>query len=154
MFRGNFWVSIKIWKIWIDASWYSSRGGSFGSNSSLGLPLGSWFKFGEVLNPILQKMEQRLAGWKKMYLSRGTRLTLIKSTLSSLSTICLWVHVPIFVAKRIEKLQRDFPWGGWGDEFISNLVCGKGFVNHYSRMVFQGKQEPFWYLFMEACQCG
>jgi hypothetical protein len=43
-------------------------------------------------------------------LSKGGRMTLIKNTLSNLSTyICLF---PILVGmtNRIEKLQRDFLW--------------------------------------------
>ena len=43
-----------------------------------------------------------LAGWKKLYLSKGGRLMLLKSTLSSL---------PTYVANKIEKLHRDFLWG-------------------------------------------
>ena len=39
-----------------------------------------------IWNPILEKIEQKLAGWKKLYLSKGGRLTLLKSTLSSIPT--------------------------------------------------------------------
>ena len=42
------------------------------------------FKY--VWNPILEKINKKLAGWKKLYLSKGGRLTLLKSTLSSLPT--------------------------------------------------------------------
>jgi hypothetical protein len=55
----------------------------------LSLPLGASFKASSIWNPILEKIERRLAGWKKIYLSKGGRLTLLKSTLSSLPlTIC------------------------------------------------------------------
>jgi hypothetical protein len=48
---------------------------------------------------------------------------LIKSTLSSLPTYFLSLFaVPSSVAHRIEKLQRDFLWGGIGDEFKYHLV--------------------------------
>ena len=49
----------------------------------LGLPLGAKW------NPIIEKVERRLAGWKRLYLSKGGRLTLIKSTLSNLLTYLL-----------------------------------------------------------------
>ena len=41
---------------------------------------------------ILEKMEKKLAGWKKFYLSKEGQLTLIKSILSSLTTyyLSLW----------------------------------------------------------------
>ncbi len=60
--------------------------------SYLGLPLGASFKASSVWNPILEKVERRLAGWKKLYLSKGERLTLLKSTLSSLPTY----HLSLF----------------------------------------------------------
>ena len=55
----------------------------------LGLPLGAKFKEKTIWNPILEKMERKLAGWKKLYLSEGGRVTLIKSTLSNLPTYFL-----------------------------------------------------------------
>ncbi len=75
----------------------------------LGLPLGAQYKSKEIWNPILEKMERHLAGWKRLYLSKGGRLTLIKSTLSSLPTYFFSLFpIPSSVAKRIEKIQRDF----------------------------------------------
>ena len=52
----------------------------------LGLPLGAKFKDKTIWNPILEKIERRLAGWKCLYLSKGGRVTLIKSTISNLPT--------------------------------------------------------------------
>ena len=89
----------------------------------LGLPLGASFKDKSIWNPILEKMERRLAGWKKLYLSKGGKVTLIKSTLSSLPTYFLSLFpIPAKVAKRIEKLQRDFLWSGIGDDRKIHLV--------------------------------
>ena len=55
----------------------------------LGLPLGASFKDKTIWNPILEKIERRLAGWKMLYLSKGDKVTFIKSTLSSLPTYFL-----------------------------------------------------------------
>ena len=70
----------------------------------LGLPLGAKFKKVSLWNPILEKMERRLADWKRLYLSKGGRATLIKSTLSSLSTYFLSILlIPGKVANCMEK---------------------------------------------------
>uniref|UniRef100_A0A2N9GCH1 Reverse transcriptase domain-containing protein n=1 Tax=Fagus sylvatica TaxID=28930 RepID=A0A2N9GCH1_FAGSY len=63
----------------------------------LGLPLGAKFKETTIWNLIIEKMEHRLAGWKRLYLSKG-------------------------VANRLEKLQRDFLWSGLGSKFKYHLV--------------------------------
>ena len=66
-----------------------------------------------IWNPILEKFHGKLARWKKLYLSKGGRLTLLKSTLSSLSTYYLSLFtIPSHVANKIEKMQRDFLWVG------------------------------------------
>ena len=89
----------------------------------LGLPLGAKFKDKSIWIPILEKMERKLAGWKKLCLSKGGRVTLIKITLSNLPTDFLFLF-PILasVANRIARLQRDFLWGGLGDEPKFHLV--------------------------------
>ena len=60
---------------------------------------------------------------KKNKSSKGVRVTLIKSTLSNLPTYMLSLFpIPAYVAKRIEKIQWDFLWGGMNDEVIFHLV--------------------------------
>ena len=77
----------------------------------IGMPLGAPHKSPSIWNPILEKFEWKSAGWKKLYLSKGGRLTLLKSTLSSLPTYFLSLFtIPTHVANKIEKLQRDFLW--------------------------------------------
>jgi hypothetical protein len=50
----------------------------------LGLLLGASYTTISIWNGVIEKMDRRLAGWKRMYLSKGGRLTLHKSTISNL----------------------------------------------------------------------
>jgi hypothetical protein len=89
----------------------------------LGFPLGAQYMDPSIWNNVIEKMEIKLARWKRMYLSKGGRLTMIKSTLSNLPTYYLSLfQIPLEVAKRKEKIQRDFLWGGVGDKFEFHLV--------------------------------
>lgn len=70
----------------------------------LGLPLGATFKARGIWEGVIERVEKRLAGWKRLYLSKGGRLTLITSTLSYLSTYFLSLFpLPEGVAHRIDK---------------------------------------------------
>jgi hypothetical protein len=89
----------------------------------LGLPLGALFKAKSIWDDVVGKIERWVASWQWMYLSKGGRVTLIKSTLSNLSTYFLSLFpIPSSVARCIEKLHRDFLWGGLGEEFKYHLV--------------------------------
>ena len=57
----------------------------------LGLLLGANVRDSSIRNPIIEKMERRLAGWKRLYLSKGGKDTLIKSTFSNLPTYFLFL---------------------------------------------------------------
>ena len=50
----------------------------------LGLLLGAHFKARHIWDSIQERMHKKLVGWKKLYLSKGDILTIIKSMLSSL----------------------------------------------------------------------
>jgi hypothetical protein len=47
----------------------------------LGLPLGAHFKTKSSWDGIVEKIERCLASWKRMYLSKDGKVTLIKSTI-------------------------------------------------------------------------
>jgi hypothetical protein len=55
----------------------------------LGLPLRACYKAESIWTGIVEKIEHRLVSWKKMYLSKGGRVTLIKSSPTYLHTSCL-----------------------------------------------------------------
>jgi hypothetical protein len=75
----------------------------------LGLLLGARYKSKAFWDLVLEKMGRKLVGWKKLYLSKGARLTLIKSTISSLPVYFLYLFpIPTSVNRWIERLQREF----------------------------------------------
>ncbi|KAJ9690905.1 hypothetical protein PVL29_013184 [Vitis rotundifolia] len=89
----------------------------------LGLPLGVPNKVVFAWDGVEERMRRRLALWKRQYISKRGRTTLIKSTMASIplyqmSLFCM----PKSVAKRMVKLQRDFLWGGGNMEKKVHLV--------------------------------
>ncbi|RVW98582.1 hypothetical protein CK203_032124 [Vitis vinifera] len=65
-----------------------------------------------VVGWVEEKMRRRLALWKRQYISKGGRVTLIKSTLASMPIYQLSLfRMPKMVARRLEKLQKRLPLG-------------------------------------------
>lgn len=93
----------------------------------LGLPLGAPSKAKFIWDTIIEKMEIRLVGWKILCLSKGGRLTLIKSMLSNLPTYIFFFlfPIPIDVANWLENWIGIFLWGGLNSEFKFHLVNWK-----------------------------
>jgi hypothetical protein len=87
-----------------------------------GLPLGASFEAKSEWDDIIEKIEHCLPNGKMMYLSKGGRVTFIKSTLSNVLAYLSLFSLPVCVVDCIEKLQWDFLWGGTGEEFKFHLV--------------------------------
>ena len=79
----------------------------------LGLPLGVKHNSIVVWDGVEERFHKRLALWKRQYICKGGRLTLIKNTLSNMPiyTMSLF-QMPRRMQFRLEKIQRDFLWGG------------------------------------------
>nr|XP_027067853.1 uncharacterized protein LOC113693523 [Coffea arabica] len=66
----------------------------------------------EHFQPLIDRIQAKLVGWKNRLLSPGGRLILIKHVLSSIPIYTLAVsELPRGVIKRIEKLMSTFLWG-------------------------------------------
>ena len=101
----------------------------------LGLPLGAPHRALGVWDSIEERFRKRLSSWKRQYISKGGRLTLIRSTLSSLPIYFLSLfRMPKSVCARLEKIQRDFLWGGGNLDRKPHLVNWKTVCLEKSRV--------------------
>uniref|UniRef100_A0A2N9HAP6 Reverse transcriptase zinc-binding domain-containing protein n=1 Tax=Fagus sylvatica TaxID=28930 RepID=A0A2N9HAP6_FAGSY len=107
----------------------------------LGLPLGASFKMKSIWAGVVERMEKRLAGWKRLYLSKGGRVTLIKSTLS----MVVWVFVvwPTFNKALLGKWLMALLKGA-GILMEAGQV-GMFFSQHISYKVGDGSRIRFWF---------
>ena len=78
----------------------------------LELPLGANHNSQRLWDGVEEKLIKRLALWKRHYISKGGRLSLIRSTLSNMPIYLMSLfRLPKGVKKRLERLKRDFLWG-------------------------------------------
>ena len=74
--------------------------------------LGAFHKLVVVWDGVEERFHKRLLLWKRQYLSKGGRLTLLCSTLASLLIYFMSLFtIPKIVRLRLEKIQRDFLFG-------------------------------------------
>ena len=91
--------------------------------SYLGLPISASHKALGVWDSVKRRFQKRLASWKMQYISKGGRLTLIRNTLSSLPIYYLSLfYMPQKVCARLERIQKQFLWGGSNLEKKPHLV--------------------------------
>ena len=77
----------------------------------LGLPLGMRHNATEAWDVVEEKFRKKLVLWKRQHISKGGRLTLIRSTLSNLPIYIMPLfRMPKGVKARLEKIQRDSLW--------------------------------------------
>lgn len=89
----------------------------------LGLPFGAKYKNSLSWEPVVEMYERRLASWKRKFLSKGGRLTLIKSTMANLPKYYLsTLTIPVSIAKKLESIQCKLLWGDEEDNRKFHLV--------------------------------
>ena len=95
----------------------------------LGLPLGAKHKAASVWDGVEERFRKSLANWERQFISKGGRLTLIRSNPSNMPTYVMSLfRLPWKVKIRLERIQRDFLWGGGNLErnaYLGNwdIVC-------------------------------
>ncbi|RVW41575.1 putative ribonuclease H protein [Vitis vinifera] len=92
-------------------------------SSYLGIPSGANHKSMAVWDGVEERLRKRLAMWKRQFISKGGRITLICSTLSSMPIYLMsLLRMPRVASLRLEKIQRDFLWGGGALERKPHLI--------------------------------
>jgi hypothetical protein len=102
----------------------------FSSTNSLGKYLGfpimhknrSHFEF----NFLMEKVQERLAGWKTSLLSLASRLVLIKAAVTPIPEyIMQCAIIPAKVCNVVDKLCRDFLWGSMNEKRKLHMISWK-----------------------------
>ena len=83
-----------------------------------------------------ERFHKSLAMWKKLYISKGGRITLIQSTLSCLpiyfmSLLC----IPRSDRLRLEQTHKDFLWGGGGRVETTSSKMGDYLLRQKERRI-------------------
>ena len=88
-----------------------------------GMPLGASFNSMAAWDGIEERFHKRLAMWKWQYISKDGRITLIRSSLSSLPIYFMSIlHLLRVVRMKLDMIQKDFLWGGGALEQKPHLV--------------------------------
>jgi hypothetical protein len=79
----------------------------------LGLPVGGNPGRVSTWDPLLDQLSKKLFSWGNKYLSLGGRIVLLNSVLNAIPIFYLsFFKMPVGVAKKIKRIQREFLWGG------------------------------------------
>lgn len=78
----------------------------------LGMPMTVGRPARELFLPMIEKVEGKLGGWKGKMLSRGGRLQLVQSVLSTIPSYhMMCFRLPQWAITRIDKVRRQLLWG-------------------------------------------
>ena len=76
-----------------------------------------------IWDEVEERFRRRLTMWKRQYISKGERTTLIRSTLSNLPIYLIsLLRMPSSIRQILEHIQRDFLWKGGNLEQKPHLV--------------------------------
>lgn len=77
----------------------------------------------DTFQHLCEKIDRRLTGWKTKYLSLASRITLAKSTLSTVSYFSMQIaKLPRAICDEVDKKTKRFIWGGNEDKRGTHLL--------------------------------
>lgn len=77
--------------------------------SYLDLPLEAKSSSKTIWNPVIERLRRKISGWKGQYLSKGGKMVLLKSMLTSVPSYFLSLfRAPNAIINHLERLMRDF----------------------------------------------
>ncbi|RVW37600.1 hypothetical protein CK203_073990 [Vitis vinifera] len=113
--EGAVLCKLDIEKAYDHMDWVGSLPSSY-----LGLPLGAPFKSVAIWDRVKERFRKTLTMWKRQYISKGGRLTLIQSTLASLPIYFMYVlTLPRMVRLRVRGLKMR------EGDFWNQVIRGK-----------------------------
>lgn len=81
---------------------------------------------GVLRNPynfIVERVMNKLAGWKAKYLSFASQVVLIKSVMSAIPNhVMQGTMLPVHVCEKLDKMNRDFLWGSTNERRNMHMV--------------------------------
>jgi hypothetical protein len=90
----------------------------------MGLPLHFKKPNRAMLQPVIQKLGDRLSGWKRNFFSYLGRELLVKSILLAMPAFFLIVFkISKWAHAKMDKYRRSFLWKGRGPEHVSGGHC-------------------------------
>jgi hypothetical protein len=92
--------------------------------SYLGLPLHFKKLPKSALHPLIQRVGNRLPGWKRNLLAYPGREVLVKSVLSATPTHFLTIYkLPKWAEREIDRYRRSFLWRGEEPDKVNDVHC-------------------------------
>ena len=89
----------------------------------LGFPLLHQGRNGNAFNFVIERIQNKLAGWRSKLLSKAGKLILVKAAASPIADYYMQCHaLPIKVCNAVDKLIRNFLWGSSDEKRKIHLV--------------------------------